>query len=307
MGNRDTDRFGHSPSALEFAMVEWLLDGDDPDMFPPPWDRVAELVSTVRAPITFGELAGHERALALYRSVADWRRHKPPARGRTLTAKVGVAAGCVTVALLSAAGAAAAVGGLPAPAQRAAHVALAAFGVDIPGPGPASPAQPPADGQVARGGAATGTAGPSSSGHPGASGGTPAVSGGGAVSGAPGSGAPTTTPSSGAQSPGSPKPGPTGARTPTGGGNPAGGLGSGGSPGNGNGHAATGGQGNAAANATGNAGSKGNGNGQGNGNGGSGQGQGHAAPPSGGAVTPGAPAVVTPVPSPGHGNSAHSK
>ena len=307
MGNRDTDRFGHSPSALELAMLEWLLDGDDPDMFPPPWDRVAELVSTVRAPITFGELAGHERALALYRSVADWRRHEPT-RGRTLTAKVGVAAGCVSVALMSAAGAAAAVGGLPAPAQRAAHVALAAFGVDVPGPGPASPAQPPADGQVVRGGGATGTAGPRTSGHRGASDGTPAaVSGGAAVSGAPVSGAPTTTPTSGAPGPGSPKPGATGVRTPTGGGNPAGGVGSSGSPGNGNGHAATGGLGNAAGNANGDAGSNGNGNAQGNGNGGSGQGQEHAAPPSGGAVTPGAPAVGTPVSSPGHDNSARAK
>ena len=311
MSNRDTDRFGHGPSALEFAVLEWLLDGDDPEMVPPPWDGVAALVSTLRAPITYAELEAHERALALFRSVADWRRHEPDAgRGRSLSAKVSLAAGCVSVA--------ASVGALPAPAQRVAHATLSAFGVDIPDPAPSPPARPPADSPLHPGAVPAGVAGrtPPPSSHAGVSGGAPATGTGGAAgSAALIQGSPTGAPTPGApshRSPGVPGAGSAAVPAPTGGGNPAGGTG--GSPaGNANGHAVAGGpgsgngngsQGNAGAPGNGNAGNAGNA--QGNGNGGSGQG--HTAP-SGGAVTTGAPAGVTPDTSPasGHGNSAHTK
>jgi hypothetical protein len=148
MGNRDTDRFGHAPSVLEDIVLERLLDGDDPWASPAPWDAVAALLSTVRAPATFGELTAEGPTLALYRSVAgDWRPRGGRSGGGTLTVKVGVAAGCLSVALLTATGAAA-VGSLPPAAQRVAHAAFSAFGVHVPDAGP----PPTADAPTAPGG-----------------------------------------------------------------------------------------------------------------------------------------------------------
>jgi hypothetical protein len=129
MDNRDSDRFGHGPSVLEYATLERLLDGDDHDDVASPWGRIAAVLSTVRGPITFLELAGEEEALARFRTAV--RGSRPPGRGRALAARMGGAVGCVSLGLLSAGAAAAAMGALPPP-HPAGNGALFAGRVTVP-------------------------------------------------------------------------------------------------------------------------------------------------------------------------------
>ena len=47
MDNRDRDRFGHGPSTREYAALERLLDGDDPDDLTEAWGGVAAGIARV--------------------------------------------------------------------------------------------------------------------------------------------------------------------------------------------------------------------------------------------------------------------
>ena len=145
MDNPDNDRFGHGPSALENATFELLLDGLDAAV--EPWAALAAVLSTVRAPATANELDGEAQARQLYRSVLQDSRARGSPSGvrRRRRVRLGTAVGCVSLGLLSATGAAAAMDALPAPAQWAAHVALSVVGVHVPGPPPSKPSRPARD------------------------------------------------------------------------------------------------------------------------------------------------------------------
>ncbi len=129
---------GMARFTLDSTLVERLLGGAlHPDDAPPGLGHVAELVRAARGPATSAEHVGREAAMAAFAAMKDGSGvPAPTARrqsmlGKFMTLKVLAAAGPIA---LAGAGAAAATGSLPAPAQSAVSHVLADVGISVPNP-----------------------------------------------------------------------------------------------------------------------------------------------------------------------------
>ncbi|HLG67536.1 MAG TPA: hypothetical protein VKV36_06670 [Acidimicrobiales bacterium] len=129
---------GMARFTLDPTLVERLLGGAlHPDDAPPGLGHVAELVRAARGPATSAEHVGREAAMSAFAAMKDGSGvPAPTARrqsmlGKFMTLKVLAAAGPIA---LAGAGAAAATGSLPAPAQSAVSHVLADVGISVPNP-----------------------------------------------------------------------------------------------------------------------------------------------------------------------------
>jgi len=124
---------------LDYATAERLLAGDlDPEDAPPGFGPVAALVQVAKGPTGAGELVGRQETVAamaagIATSAGALAASTPRGRriiGKLLTLKtLGIA---IPAMALTAGGAAAATGNLPAPVQSAAHSVLSDVGISVP-------------------------------------------------------------------------------------------------------------------------------------------------------------------------------
>ena len=113
--------------SLDDTLAERLLDGAGHDSVPARYLPLVSLVAAARTPATEAELAGQDAAVAVFRAR---RPVAPGSRGRSHRAKGFLLVSAVVVS--TAAGAAAATGKLPDPAQDLAAELLELIGIHVP-------------------------------------------------------------------------------------------------------------------------------------------------------------------------------